>query len=123
MLKSKFINSASEDENNRTEESETSDDEYLPDFTKLQSYMYEPCVSKESMKENCPGNKLSDSEESTRKIENTLWYSCGKYKPMATHAESICRLDKYKTHESYFKGILSLVFEIILSSNFLVRRK
>ena len=46
MSKSELINNASEDENNGTEESETSD---------LQSYMYEPCVSKVSVKENCPG--------------------------------------------------------------------
>ena len=44
---SELKNSASEDENNGTEESETADDEYLCHFTKLQSYMYEPFVSKE----------------------------------------------------------------------------
>ena len=55
MSKSEPINSALEDENNGTEESETLDDEYLSDFTKLQSYMYKPCVSKESVKENCLG--------------------------------------------------------------------
>ena len=37
MSKSEFINSASKDENNWTEESETSDDEYFSDFAKLQS--------------------------------------------------------------------------------------
>ena len=42
MLKSEFINSTPEDENNETEESETSDDKSLPDLTKLQPYMYEP---------------------------------------------------------------------------------
>ena len=36
---------ASEDENNETEEIETSDDEYLPDFTKLQ-----PCICEKSQK-------------------------------------------------------------------------
>ena len=36
MSKSKLIKGAPEDENNGTEESETSDDEYLSDFTKLQ---------------------------------------------------------------------------------------
>ena len=49
--------SASEDENNGTEESETSDDQYLSDFTRLQPYMYEPSVSKESMKKNCREKK------------------------------------------------------------------
>ena len=39
MSKSQLINSASEDENNRTEKSETSGDEYLSDFTKMQTYM------------------------------------------------------------------------------------
>ena len=62
--------------------------------------------SKESVKENCPGKESSDSEEDTSKIRNTLWCSCGKYEPMATHAESICCLDKYEICESYFKGIL-----------------
>ena len=57
MSKSELIKSVSENENNGTEESETSDDEYLSDFTKLQPYMYEPCVSKESVKENCPGKE------------------------------------------------------------------
>ena len=35
MSKCEVINSASEDDNNGTEESETSDDEYISDFTKL----------------------------------------------------------------------------------------
>ena len=60
MSKSEFIKSAWEDENNGTEESETSDDEYLSDFTKLQSSMYEPCVSKEPVKESCSGKESSD---------------------------------------------------------------
>ena len=52
MSKSETLHndSASEDENSGIEESEISDDEYLSDFTKLQPYMYEPCVSKESVK-------------------------------------------------------------------------
>ena len=53
MSKSEFIKSAWEDENNGTEESET-------DFTKLQSSMYEPCVSKEPVKESCSGKESSD---------------------------------------------------------------
>ena len=57
MSKPELIKSVSQNENNGTEESETSDDEYLSDFTKLQPYMYEPCVSKESVKENCPGKE------------------------------------------------------------------
>ena len=48
MSKSELKNSALEDEHNGTEENEISDDEYLSDFTKLQPYKYEPCVSKES---------------------------------------------------------------------------
>ena len=90
MSKSEFINSASENEINGIEESGTSDDEYLSDFTKLQLHMYEPCVSKESVKENCPGKESSDSEEDTSRIGNTLWCSCSKYKPMTTNAESVC---------------------------------
>ena len=46
MSKSELKNCASEDKNNGTEESETSNDEYLSDFTKLQLYRYEPCLSK-----------------------------------------------------------------------------
>ena len=70
MSKCELINSASE--------SETSDDEYLFDFTKLQPYMCEHCVSRESKKENCLGKKKSVSKEDTSKIGNTLWCSCGK---------------------------------------------
>ena len=89
MSKSELTNSASGDENNGTEESETLDDEYLSDFTKLDPYMYGPCISKTSVKEKCPGKESSDSEEDTSRIGNILLCPCGKYKPMATHAESI----------------------------------
>ena len=85
--------------------------------------MYEPCASKESMKGNYAGKESSDSEEDTSSFGNTLWCSCGKYKPMATHAENICCLNKYEIQENYFKGILSFVFEIFLSCNLLDRRK
>ena len=44
MSTSELLNSALEDENNGTKESETLDDEYLSDLTKLQPYMYESCV-------------------------------------------------------------------------------
>ena len=123
MSKPELINSASKYENNGTEESETSDDKHLSDFTKLQPYMYESCVSKESMKENCPGKESSDSEEDTSRIGNTLSCSCSKCKPMTTHAEIIYCLDKYEISESYFKSILSFVFEIFLFGHSLVRRK
>ena len=59
MSKSELINSALEVENNGTEE--TSDDEYIFDF-KAATVDYQPCVSKESIKENCPGKESSDSE-------------------------------------------------------------
>ena len=62
-----------EDENNGTKESKTLDDNNLSDFTKLQSYMFEPCVSEESIKKNCSGKESSDSEEDTSKIGNTLF--------------------------------------------------
>ena len=65
MSKSELMTSASEDESNGTEENETSADKYLSDFLKLQQYTYAPCVSKESLKENCPGKEPSDSEEHT----------------------------------------------------------
>ena len=51
MSKSELINSTSEDENNGTEKSETSDDESLSDFKKLQLCMWKSCVSKESLTE------------------------------------------------------------------------
>ena len=57
MSKPELISSALEYENNGTEESETSDDEYFSDFPKLLPYMCEPCVSKESVKENCQGKE------------------------------------------------------------------
>ena len=60
-----------------------------------------------------------DLEEGTSRIWNNLWCSCSKYKPMASHAESIYWLDKYHICQSYFKDILSSVFEIFLSSDFL----
>ena len=50
MSKSELKSSASEDENNGTEENEISDDEYLSDFTKLRQHKYEPCVSKRVQK-------------------------------------------------------------------------
>ena len=72
ISRSELINSILEDENNVTEESETSVNDYLSDFTKLQPYMCEPCVSKESVKENCSGKESSDLEEDTGRIGNTL---------------------------------------------------
>ena len=123
MSKFDLMTSASENESNGTGENETSTDEYLSDFLKLQQYMYSPCVSKESLKENCPRKTPSDSEEDTVWIGNILWCSPGKYKPMATQAENICCLNKYKIRETYFKGIRSFTFEIFLSSNLFVRSK
>ena len=49
--------------------------------------------------------------------------SCGKYKPMTSHAENIGCLDKYKICERFFKGIQLFFFEFLLSCNLLVRRK
>ena len=74
------------------------------------------------MKQNCPGKESLDSEEDTSKIGNTLWCSCGKYKPMASHIGGTCSFDKYEIRKSYFKGILAFVFKIFLSSN-LLRKK
>ena len=112
-----------EDENNRTEETETSDNDYLSDFTKLQPYLYWPCVSKEAIKENCSGKESSDSEEDFGRIGNALWCSCGKNKPMSTHGESICCLDKYEIRGRCFKGMLSFVFETFASKYLLVRKR
>ena len=104
MSESEHINSASEDENNGTEESETSNDEYLLNLTKLQPYRQEPCVSKASLKEICPEKESSDSQQGISSTGNTLWCYCGKCKSKATHAESICCLDKEEILESYFEG-------------------
>ena len=106
MSKSELINSDSEYENNRTEESETLDDEYLPDLTTKLQLLCEPYVSNEALKESCPGKKSSDFEDDRSSIANTLWCSCGKCKSKATHAESICCLDKKKL----LKVILKLHF-------------
>ena len=70
MPKSQLINSASEDENNGTNENETTD-EYLSDFTKLQLQIYEPCVSKEFVTKILPRKESSGSEEDISK-EKTL---------------------------------------------------
>ena len=42
---------------------------------------------------------------------------------MVTHAESIYCLGKYEIRGSYFRGILSFVFEMFLPSNLLVEVK
>ena len=62
MSKSDPLNSASEDDNNGPEKSETSGDKNLSDFKKLQPYMYEGCVSNRPVKENWLGKK-SDSQD------------------------------------------------------------
>ena len=73
---SERINSASEDARshyfNGTEESQNSDDKYLPDLTKPQPYMYETCVSKESVKESCIKKESSDSEEDSSRMQNVV---------------------------------------------------
>ena len=38
--------------------------------------------------------------------------SCNKCKPMATHLESVCCLNKHEICECYFKGKLLFVFNI-----------
>ena len=70
MPKSQLINSASEDENNGTNENETTD-EYLSDFTKLQLQIYEPVFQKSPWQKYCPGKESSGSEEDISK-EKTL---------------------------------------------------
>ena len=120
---SELIKSASEDKNDKTKESEISGDEFLPDLTKLQRYMYESCISKEFLKEGCLGKEPSDSEEEISKIGNTLMCFWGKCKSKAFHAESIHCLNKRKIPESYFEGIIPSFLEKCLSSNMLVRSK
>ena len=66
------------------------------------------------MKENCPGKESSDSQEDTSKIGNTLWCSCGKYRPMAIYAESICYLVKCEIYESYLSKVYFPHFYLFL---------
>ena len=63
MWKSELRNSgASRDKNNVIEESETSEDEYLSDFTKLQLYRYDNPVFQKSMIKNYPGKESTNSD-------------------------------------------------------------
>ena len=72
MSNSNPIQNSLEDESNLTHESESSSDESLPDFSKLQPYMYEPCISNASMNRTNSGKESSDSEEDNIRIGNTL---------------------------------------------------
>ena len=123
MSKSEFINSASEDRINGIEEwwmMINSDDEYLPDFTKLQPYMCKPCVSKDSVKENCPGKISSDLEEDNSRIGNTLrCFLLVKTNQWLLMQKAFATWINMK----FVKVILSFVFEIFLFSHSLVRRK
>ena len=73
LPESELINRAKGDENNGSEKSETSDGEYLSDFTKLQPYMYEPCVSKESLKKTAQEKNHQIQKKALAKLEK----SCG----------------------------------------------
>ena len=79
---------------------------------KLQPCIYEHCVSKESVQENCLRKESSDSEEYTVRLEILS----------GVLAESICCLDKVIC-EGCFKGAVSFAFEIFLSSSLLLKRK
>lgn len=57
MFFSNFAGANQLRENDGTEEREASDDECFSYFTKLLPYMYESCVSNESVKENCTGKE------------------------------------------------------------------
>ena len=59
-----LINNASEDENKGTEESEALDDEYLPDFTKLQPYFCNLC-SKRVRERKLPREKNHQIQQKT----------------------------------------------------------
>ena len=87
----------------------------MPDFTKLQLYMYKHCVSRV-----CERKQLSDSEEDISGIGNTLVVNTNQCLHMQ---KAFCCIDKYEIHESYLKSIPLFVFKIFLSSNLLVRRK
>ena len=76
-------------------------------FKKMQTY--EPCVSKESRKENCQIKESSDSEEGTSRIENTRWYSYDKYKPMSCRKENTRRIS------------LSIIKLITITGNLLLK--
>ena len=58
MSKPELINSALEDENNGTEEIETSEDEHLSDFTKLQVYMLGTLCFKRVLERKLPRKRI-----------------------------------------------------------------
>ena len=78
MSSSEPIQNTSEDENNLTHENESLNDKFLHEFSKLHSYVYEPCISKVSMKEAHLEKESSDPGKEKGRIESTLWFSCGK---------------------------------------------
>ena len=75
-------------------------------WKKLQLIIYQTCVSNESLKGSCSGKELSDSEEGSSRIGNTLWCTFGKCKSNNTYAKSICFLDKEKIPERYLEDII-----------------
>ena len=72
------IQNSSEDESSLNHEGESSSDESLADFSKRQTYTYEPCISKTSMNDTYTGKESSDSKEDSSRIGNTFSCSCGK---------------------------------------------
>ena len=123
MLKPELINSASEDENNGIEECWWILLRlYKAATVHVRALCFKRVREKKKKKKKTTQERNDKIQKKTLVGLEILSCSCGKYKPMATHAESICCLDKYEISESYFKGILSFVFEIFLSSD-LLRKK
>ena len=68
---SELISRSKEDENNGSKKSETSDGEYLSDFTKMQPYMHEPCVSKEPLKRTVQEKNHQIQKKALVKLEKS----------------------------------------------------
>ena len=111
------IQNTSEDENNLTHENESLNDKFLHEFSKLHSYVYEPRISKASMKDAYLEKESSDPGKEKRRIESTLWFTCGKCWPIATHGESFCYQEKRNSWKLFLSFILTRfenVFPLIL---------
>ena len=109
MSRSELINSALEVKSNCSEESKTSDNEYFYKCVHVWTWIHVQtlCFRRVHEKKNCPRKEWSDSEEDTSRIGNI---PCGKYKPMATHAESICCLGKCQSYEIFFNYFYPVIY-------------
>ena len=123
ISKPELTNSILEDEKNRIEESGTSDDEYLPDLRKLQPYIYKPVFQKSPWKKANQEKNHQIRENTAVEVEILSDVFVVNANQRLLMQKIFATLIKKKFPESYFKGIISFVLEIVLSSNMLVRSK